>query len=173
MKTIITLLILGLSFFLPFAHSNEKHGEDKKEKNEKEEKEILLPADLVYAYQQIDKEYQKSVEPIFRQSCFDCHSNQTVYPWYYNLPGAKQLIDHDIKEGLEHIDFSDGFPFKGHAESPEDDIDELAEVVRENTMPPKRYWLLHPNTRLSTNEKIEILIWIRESREKLEEAREK
>lgn len=46
----------------------------------------------------INQEYLKTVKPIFQKSCFDCHGNTTVYPWYYKVPGVKQLIDNDIDE---------------------------------------------------------------------------
>src|SRR3989338_8759883 len=93
----------------------------------------------------INRDYVQNVRPIFAQKCFDCHTGQTRYPRYYSLPGVKQLIDRDIREGRKHLDVSDDFPFKSHA-TPQEDLEEIAEVVKENTMPPWRYWVLHRDT---------------------------
>jgi len=105
--------------------------------------------------------YRSEIEPIFRQKCFDCHSTKTRYPWYYKLPGARQLIDYDIREAREHIDMTDGFPFKGH-HSLEDQLKSLERVVRKNEMPLWRYRLLHPGAGLTDDERQAILEWVRE-----------
>jgi hypothetical protein len=110
--------------------------------------------------------YRKEVEPIFRAKCFDCHSDQTRYPWYYRLPGAKQLIDRDIREAHKHMDMSAGFPFKGHG-TPSEDLEAIAKVVSKRTMPPLRYILMHWNSRLTEEEEKAILRWAEESRDQL------
>lgn len=80
-------------------------------------------------------------------TCFDCHSNETRWPWYSNLALASWLIYRDVEEGRHHINFSDwGRQEEQHA-------DEFEEVFEENSMPPAQYLLLHPEARLSTEEK--------------------
>src|SRR5258708_7302489 len=63
----------------------------------------------------INEHYVSDVKPIFEKKCADCHGSVTVYPGYYKIPLVKQLMDSDIVEGHEHLDFSKGFPFAGHA----------------------------------------------------------
>ena len=58
--------------------------------------------------------YRAEIEPIFKAKCFDCHSSSTRHPWYYKVPGVRQLINSDVKEAKEHLDMSQGFPFQGH-----------------------------------------------------------
>src|SRR5574338_122534 len=82
-----------------------------------------------------------------QRACFDCHSNQTVWPWYSNFAPASWLIYHDVTEGHEHINFSDW----NRAEHQH--VDEIEEVYEENSMPPANYLLLHPNARLSPEER--------------------
>lgn len=107
--------------------------------------------------------YLQNVRPIFKAKCFDCHSDQTRYPWYYRLPGIKQLIDDDIKEAREHMDLSHDFPFGGH-HSPKEQLKDLKEVVAEDKMPLWRYRLLHWNSGLTDEEKRIILEWLEKSR---------
>lgn len=111
---------------------------------------------------QINERYKQTVKPIFQKSCFDCHSERTQYPWYYKIPGAKQLIDSDIRESKKHIDLTNDFPFRGHG-SPEKDLPAIRKAIEDNTMPPFRYKILHSGSELSEDEQQVIFRWIRES----------
>lgn len=114
----------------------------------------------------INEKYVEKIKPIFQRSCFDCHSSQTRYPWYYRFPGTKELIDADIAEAKKHIDMDRDFPFEGHG-TPSEDLEAIQATVRENTMPPWRYKILHWGSGLTEEEKQVILQWIEESRDKL------
>lgn len=115
------------------------------------------------ALETINREYRSRIRPIFRAKCFDCHTTETRFPWYYALPGARQLIDHDIREGRKHIDMTRDFPFEGHHGTATDNLKALERVVRENRMPLWRYRLLHWRSGLSREEKDAILKWIQAS----------
>jgi hypothetical protein len=110
----------------------------------------------------INDQYIKKIRPIFQKKCFDCHSNQTNFPWYHSLPVIKGLLDADINEGRKHIDMSDDFPFEGHG-SAEEDLKAIQKDVNENSMPPMKYWLIHWRSRLTKEERLRINIWIDES----------
>ena len=85
-----------------------------------------------------------------KRACFDCHSNETVWPWYSNLnPVAWMLQDH-INEGREALNFSEWN--RGYRE-----LDEIGEVIQEGRMPLANYLALHPEARLTPQEK-ELLI---------------
>ncbi len=74
-------------------------------------------------------------------ACFDCHSNQTVWPWYSNIAPISWLVQHDVDEGREALNYSEwGRGQEG---------DDSAELVREGEMPPFAYLLTHPDARLS------------------------
>ncbi len=109
---------------------------------------------------QINSQYLKEVKPIFRKSCFDCHSSSTRYPWYAKLPGAKQLIESDVNESKVHLDLSNDFPFGGHG-TPNEDLEAIAEVIKEGSMPPFRYRILHSDSKLSNDEKEAIQNWVK------------
>ncbi len=114
------------------------------------------------ALKAINESYLQNVKSIFRKSCFDCHSNQTQYPWYAKIPGAKQLIASDINEAKSHLDMSEDFPFKGHG-SPMEDLEAIRKAVIEISMPPFRYWILHSGSRLNSEEKQTVLAWVNAS----------
>lgn len=82
-----------------------------------------------------------------QRACFDCHSNETHWPWYSNLAPASWLVYHDVIDGRTHINFSDwNRPDKQH-------VDEFQEVFDDNSMPPASYLAIHPEARLSSEEK--------------------
>ncbi|MBK9039223.1 MAG: heme-binding domain-containing protein [Bdellovibrionales bacterium] len=66
----------------------------------------------------INELYKDKVKPIFQKKCFDCHSQNTQYPLVLQIPGARQLIDGDIEEAKEHLDFTNDFPFGGMGSHP-------------------------------------------------------
>ena len=86
---------------------------------------------------------------LFMCTCGDCHSNETVWPWYSNIAPISWLIAHDVDEGRQVLNFSDwtGSGRSGEAR------DEIPEDIQENQMPPPYYVLLHPSARLSSQEK--------------------
>lgn len=101
--------------------------------------------------------YNKEIKPILRQKCFDCHTTFTRYPWYYKVPGVKQLIDKDIYDARRDLDLTDGIRMS--------DLHSLQMVIEDNSMPPKRYTLVHQNSRLTPDEKEKLLSWIKKSAE--------
>ncbi len=161
------IIVLGLSF-LPhglYAHGNEHHHDEPLKVQSSSED---------HRYQEImsniNARYLREIKPIFKQKCFDCHSNATRYPWYYRLPGAKQLIDADIKEARKHLDMGKDFPFVSHA-TPMEDLKALRKIGMDGGMPPFRYLIGHWKGALSKDEKAKIADWSSESAQLLENVR--
>ncbi len=75
------------------------------------------------------------------RACFDCHSNETVWPWYSNIAPVSWLVQRDVDEGREGLNFSEW--------NRSQDGEESAETVRDASMPPRSYLLTHPEARLS------------------------
>lgn len=156
------LAILGTSTERAASHDSENKKEPRHLKS-------YLESNVL---EKINKSYTKSVKQIFQTKCFNCHSTQTEYPWYYRLPGIRKIIDHDIREGLEHLDMTGGFPFQGHG-SPGQDLASLAHVVASDEMPPSLYRFFHWKASLAESEKKLILAWVQEGRALLDEAKNK
>lgn len=86
---------------------------------------------------------------IARASCYDCHSNETKWRWYTNIAPASFYTVHDVKEARAALNFSQwDQPQRAH---------ELEEVIREGSMPPREYTILHRGTSLSAAEKKTLL----------------
>ncbi|MEP4535105.1 MAG: heme-binding domain-containing protein [Cyclobacteriaceae bacterium] len=98
-----------------------------------------------------------AVSKTLRNACYDCHSNETVYPWYANIAPISWLVIHDIEEGREELNFSEWIPYslkrKNHK------LEEIAEEVEEGEMPMKIYTFTHAEGRLSADEKEALINW--------------
>ena len=79
------------------------------------------------------------------RACFDCHSNETSWPWYSNVAPVSWLAVRDVEEGRAVLNFSEWGTQGRHA-------DEAAEVVLEGEMPPVYYTWMHSSARLSDTE---------------------
>ncbi len=83
------------------------------------------------------------------RACYDCHSNETEWPWYSNVAPVSWLVQRDVVEGRQYLNFSEWG--KGDREGEEGD--EMAEVILEGEMPPAVFLITHPEARLSDAEK--------------------
>jgi hypothetical protein len=81
-----------------------------------------------------------------QRACFDCHSNETKWPWYTNVQPMSMLIQKDVSDGRAMINFSE---WKGESELTPEFIER---VLRSGKMPLSRYLMLHPEARLSSAE---------------------
>lgn len=77
-------------------------------------------------------------------ACFDCHSNETVWPWYSNIAPMSWLVQRDVDEGRKHLNFSTWTAGQGEA---------APSMVESGKMPPFQYLLAHPEANLSDDEK--------------------
>lgn len=83
-------------------------------------------------------------------ACFDCHSNETRWPWYAHVAPMSWLLHWDVAEGRRVVNFSEWH-------RPYEEASESAETVIEGEMPPWYYVLLHPTADLSSEEKQELI----------------
>lgn len=95
-----------------------------------------------------------------KKACYDCHSYETVYPWYANVAPLSWWVNQHITEGREHLNFSI-FGKISPADRAEA-LEESAEALQEDEMPlPSYTWLgMHPEARLSPAEKADLLAWL-------------
>jgi hypothetical protein len=87
---------------------------------------------------------------LVRRACYDCHSNQTVWPWYSNIAPVSWLVQRDVNEGRRHLNFSEWQQPGRHAK-------DVAEQVKEGEMPPWFYRPMHPAARLTDEEKLALM----------------
>lgn len=90
------------------------------------------------------------VAAILERSCYDCHSNQTVWPWYSYVAPVSWLVASDVDEGREHLNFSE---WEGYSERKKiGALDEIFEEVAEGEMPLSVYLITHGDAKVSTAE---------------------
>ncbi len=100
-----------------------------------------------------------SVQSILKKACYDCHSNNTTYPWYANIqPVAWWLNDH-IEEGKDELNFSEFG--KRNIERRAKKLKKLAKEVEEGEMPLDSYTWMHKEAVLTEQEKNIIINWAR------------
>ena len=94
-----------------------------------------------------------SVTSILRENCYDCHSNQTQYPWYSNIAPLSIWLNEHIVNGKKHFNVSDWENYT--VKKKEHKLEELVEMVENGKMPLKSYTLLHGNL---TNSETDLLL---------------
>jgi hypothetical protein len=99
----------------------------------------------------------EEVKHILKRSCYDCHSNETVWPFYSYVFPVSYLVTNHVQEGRDELNFSE---FGSLAERKQKKkIYEVWEQVDEGEMPPKDYLLLHPSANLSEKDKEILKNW--------------
>jgi hypothetical protein len=88
-----------------------------------------------------------------RRACFDCHSNETIWPWYSNIAPVSWLVRRDVDEGRQHLNFSEWGQSRQELGNHEHGSEEIAESLQRGQMPPFYFLITHPEARLSAQEK--------------------
>lgn len=91
------------------------------------------------------------------RSCNDCHSNNTVWPWYSNVAPVSWLVVSDVKAGRSDLNFSSWGAYD--REKQQKLLGEICEKVEEGEMPGDVYTLMHANARLSDADRRTICAW--------------
>jgi len=91
------------------------------------------------------------VKEILKSACYDCHSNESRYPWYSEVAPVSWWLQHHIDEGKEHLNFS---IWGTYSEKRADHkLEECAEEVEEGEMPLNSYTWTHSDARLTAEQK--------------------
>jgi hypothetical protein len=98
-----------------------------------------------------------SVRAILERSCYDCHSNQTRWPWYSNVAPASWLVADDVKEGRQHLNFSEWGTYNRGRQIAR--LENIVSLLEKDAMPLKQYLLLHRDAVLNDREKDLISDW--------------
>jgi len=99
----------------------------------------------------------ENVKTILTNSCYDCHSSNTEYPWYNNIAPVSWWLSSHIKEAKENLNLSD---WDGYSKrQKERKLEEIIEVIDEGEMPLKQYTWFHQDTRLSKEQSEAVMEW--------------
>ncbi len=97
------------------------------------------------------------VESVLRRACYDCHSNETNWPWYSHVAPISWLTAHDVHEGRDALNFSTWSALDRKAQL--DAIGKSWEEVQDHDMPPWYYLPLHWNAHLSSEDRAVVRGW--------------
>ncbi|MEI9863182.1 MAG: heme-binding domain-containing protein [Limisphaerales bacterium] len=105
------------------------------------------------------------VATLLLAACYDCHSNETKWPWYSRIAPASWLVVKDVVDGREHLNLSD-WPADNPTRAAKR-LDRMSEEIDYHQMPPKKYTLLHADARLTDTDCKELITWLDAEAERL------
>jgi hypothetical protein len=100
---------------------------------------------------------EPGVASVFARSCDDCHSNQTVWPWYSGVAPVSWLVVSDVQEGRKALNFSDWKSL--NPEKQQEVTQDICNEVRERKMPKAEYVFMHPRAKLTDAEGQAVCAW--------------
>jgi hypothetical protein len=100
------------------------------------------------------------VGAILERSCNDCHSNQTVWPWYSQLAPISWLLTRDVNEGRQQVNFSEWGTYNQRQAGRK--LKEMCEQVEHNEMPLWFYLPLHPTAKLTDSDRKTLCDWTKQ-----------
>lgn len=101
----------------------------------------------------------KNIQDVLQNSCYDCHSNNTNYPAYSYIQPVRYFMEKHIKEGKEELNFNEWTNYSTRKQR--NKLNGIIEQIEDVKMPLNSYTLLHKNTKLSGEQKAEVLKWLR------------
>ncbi|MBS1527341.1 MAG: heme-binding domain-containing protein [Bacteroidetes bacterium] len=104
-------------------------------------------------------EIPPNVKGILRRSCYDCHSDNTRYPWYMHIQPVRYLLDRHVRHGKEDLNFDE---FGTYSERKRrNKLRAIGNSLTEGSMPLSSYLLVHRSARMSRQDTTAVLSWIR------------
>ena len=98
------------------------------------------------------------INMLLTRACYDCHSNETRWPWYSRIPPVSWLIARDVSLGRRELNFSEWRSY--YPQTRRRKLQWMGRALREGSMPPWTYRLMHPGARLTGAERAMIDQWI-------------
>ncbi len=106
---------------------------------------------------QADLSAGPEIAPFLHRACYNCHSNETIWPWYSNVAPVSWLVGNDVSEGRQLLNFSVWGTYNPDLKSKK--LKKMAEEVGNEEMPPWYYNLVHPEARLNGSQREAIRNW--------------
>ncbi|HYK77364.1 MAG TPA: heme-binding domain-containing protein [Daejeonella sp.] len=105
---------------------------------------------------------QDTLKQLIQTACYDCHSNNTNYPWYSNIQPVAWWLNHHVVDGKRHLNFSE-FATYTHKRA-DHKMEEVVEQLEKGEMPLSSYTFLHPEADLNKEQTQAIIDWAKQSR---------
>lgn len=108
-----------------------------------------------------------NIREILTRACYDCHSYQTVYPWYAYVAPVSWLVAKDIREGRKKLNLSEWGIMKKRSRIKV--LSEMADEVDSEEMPMPIYLIMHQDAKLNANERQDLIKWTDQMAEQIME----
>jgi len=107
----------------------------------------------------------EDVQNILKTSCYDCHSNNTVYPWYAEVQPVAWWLNSHIQDGKKDLNFSEFASYRIRRQYKK--LEEVNELVKKDEMPLDSYLWIHKNAKLSEQQKLTLANWVNAVRDSI------
>jgi len=105
------------------------------------------------------------IQTVLRSSCYDCHSNNTRYPWYAEVQPVGWFLSDDIQNGKKHLNFSEFGRYTVRQQFIR--LSDIIEQIDEEKMPLPAYLMIHTDARLSSAQKDLVIAWVRSAEDSI------
>ncbi|MHB1197740.1 MAG: heme-binding domain-containing protein [Lutibacter sp.] len=99
-----------------------------------------------------------NIQNLLKNSCYDCHSNNTNYPWYNNIQPISWFLDYHINEGKKELNLSEFGTYSKRKQKSK--LKSIINQIEKDEMPLSSYTLIHKDAKLSENNKVLITKWL-------------
>ena len=120
----------------------------------------VLPTDITKTINVPDK-----ILDVYKNSCYDCHSNDTRYPWYVNIQPMGWIMADHVKKGKANLNFSEFGTYSKRKQS--NKLRSLAETINNSSMPVFSYTIMHTDAKINKENKKLITDWVAKTRDSL------
>lgn len=98
------------------------------------------------------------IESTLRRACYDCHSNETRWPWYSGVAPVSWIFGSEVERGRKQINFSEWGSY--YPATRRRKLQWTSRAIRAEAMPPWSYRLMHPDSRLTERDRAMLEQWI-------------
>lgn len=142
----VLVVITGIQFIQPARNENGQ----------------VLPTDISKTFS-----IPGNVQSLLQTACYDCHSNNTNYPWYANIQPMGWLLANHIKDGKAELNFNEFGSYSQRRQQSK--LKSIASQIKDDEMPLASYTMLHKNAKLTKEEKALIIDWALNAKDSLEQ----
>ena len=141
---VLLIVFIGIQFIRPVRNESEQ----------------VLSADITKTFNVPD-----SVLNVLKISCYDCHSNNTNYPFYVNIEPVGWMLNNHIKNGKEKLNFSDFGAYSRRRQISK--LRSIISQIQDDKMPLSSYTTIHKDAVLTTEDKTLIIDWSNKTKDSL------
>lgn len=142
--TLVALLVLFIQFIQPNYNKSEK----------------ILPTDITQKYVVLD-----NVQTILHTACYDCHSNNTRYPWYSYIQPIGWVLANHVHNGKQKLNFSEFGTYSTRRQI--NKLKAIANQIKDDEMPISSYKMIHKAANLTKEDKLLVQGWMNKTADSL------